>query len=153
MRHLGAWRKRVGLRLALAVAGGAALAASAGAQIVGTVQYRAPGVRNGGVVATVVSCTNVGATADDVSVEFLDADGASVCTLTAVDAPAGSTSVFATRPAQLYPGAVACSETGPTLSQGVVLLGGDAEVRCSVLLLGIAETPSFTAALEIYRAD
>lgn len=117
----------------------------------GTIQYLAIGAKNDANVATVVMCTAL--YSDDVGIAFLDASGATVCNWSDLDFPANNTFVVATQPVDAFPGASYCGDPGPSITGGIVQLGGYAAVRCSAFLIDPVSTPGFAVGLQIYKVN
>jgi len=119
----------------------------------GTVQYLAIGAKNDANVATVVICTVVGYS-DDMGITFLDSGGVAVCSLGQNDAWANNTYVFATQPVDAFGAFSVCGDPGPTITGGVVQMGGYTSVRCTAFLVDPSGTaPAFAVALQVYKAN
>lgn len=128
------------------------IAGSEGARILVTPVYQATGVRDAATAATVVHCTNLGATLRTVWVDIYGFDGVFECGLSA-DVASGETRTFATRDVLLYTEDAVCA-TAPLTEQGSldILLATTTNLICTVQVVDPASTtPRYVTTLDLFR--
>ena len=116
--------------------------------------FRATGISHSDAVASVVQCTNRGATDAYVAAHILDYDGSFVCTVTDSEVAPGGTTTLGTGPTMAYFEDFTCPAPS-SINQGSLLIFGDStgstDLICTVQVLDSgSRTPSFLTTLDLF---